>query len=125
MRVPAAVGSSAGIAAPSVAAGEPAWLASLLASPVYAAQRALAGRTALSDDAMRTLLLALAERHGRAPRAVLASVLRQPELRMRGLLAAARRVLNVEGFAVLEEEEGTGAATLNQSLLLRQFGLAD
>jgi hypothetical protein len=53
----------------------------------------------------------------------LAAALRLPEVRVRGLMAGVRRVLNVDGFAVLEEEEGTGMVHLNRDLLVAQFAL--
>jgi hypothetical protein len=90
---------------------------------VYTAQRALAGRAAPRDEQMRGVLEALAQRQGRVPRATVAATLGLPELRVRGVVAGVRRVLNVEGFAVLEEEEATGTLTLNFALLRAQFAL--
>ena len=48
-----------------------------------------------------------------------------PEVRVRGLAAGVRRVLNVEGFPILEEEEGTGTLSLNLALLRKQFSLPE
>lgn len=101
----------------------PAWIDALLGTPVYAAQRALAGRAAPRDDQMRQVLEALARHQGRAPRASVVAALGLPELRVRGVVAGVRRLLNVEGFAVLEEEEATGTLTLNLDLLRAQFAL--
>ena len=67
--------------------------------------------------------MTLAHHHWRAPRATVAAALGVPEIRLRGVIAGVRRVLNVEGFAVLEEEESTGTLSLNRELLRRQFGL--
>ncbi len=110
-------------AAASIA--QPAWVEALLSCPVYASQRALVGRTAPSDDQMRAVLGALAAGNGRVARATLASALAVPEVRVRGLAAGVRRVLNVEGFPILEEEEGTGTLSLNLALLRKQFSLAE
>jgi hypothetical protein len=126
-------GSVAAAAARSVAAGAPAtsasaaplpaWVGELLSSSVYAAQRGLAGRAAPRDEQMHQVLEALARSGGRIPRAAVAAALALPELRVRGVVAGVRRVLNVEGFAVLEEEESTGTLTLNLDLLRAQFGV--
>jgi hypothetical protein len=101
---------------------DPAWVEGLLGSSVYAAQRTLAGRMAPKDEQMRAVLAALDQFQGRAPRPALAAALGQPEIRLPGILAGVRRVLNVEGFPVIEEEEATGTVTLNRPLLARQFG---
>lgn len=109
----------------TVAASPVAWVDGVLASPVYASQRALAGRTAPRDAQIRALLETLDRYHGRAPRAAVASALGLSDMRVRGVLAGARRVLNVEGFAVLEEEDATGTVLLNRDLLRIQFGLSE
>jgi hypothetical protein len=103
----------------------PPWVDSLFASPIYKSQRALAGRAAPQDVQMRALLGALDRFQGRAPRSAVLSALTLPEIRVRGVLAGARRVLNVEGFAVLKEEEATGTLMMNLELLRVQFGLKE
>jgi hypothetical protein len=75
------------------------------------------------DEHVRLLLTVLERSQCRVSRPVLAAALGQPDIRLPGILASARRVLNVEGFAVLVEEEATGTVTLNRPLLFRQFGL--
>lgn len=103
----------------------PEWVDALLASPVYESQRRLAGRAAPQDAQMRALLAALDRFQGRAPRGAIAGALALPDIRVRGVLTGARRVLNVEGFAVLEVEEATGILMLNLDLLRVQFGLKE
>jgi hypothetical protein len=102
----------------------PGWIDAVLASPVYAAQRSLAGRMAPRDDQMRVVLDMLHRFQDRAPRTAVAAALGLPDVRVRGLVANVRRVLNVEGFAVLEEEESTGTLLLHRALLGVQFGVA-
>ena len=121
--ISAEVSSSAVPVQPSV--GAAAWIGVLLASPVFASQRGIAGRMAPRDEQLRALLETLDRYNGRAPRAAIASALSLSEMRVRGVVAGARRVLNVEGFAVLEEEEATGTLTLNRELLRVQFGLGE
>ena len=112
------------------AAGSPAptravsgWIGAVLSSTVYEAQKNLAGRMAPHDEQMQAVLAILDRYQGRAPRAAVAAALALPEVRVRGLLANVRRVLNVEGFAVLEEEESTATLLLNRALLDVQFGI--
>jgi len=99
------------------------WIASLLASPIYASQRQLAARVALPDEKMRLLLEALAERGGKLSRAALANRLSLAEVRMGGMLSAVRRMLNVDQAAVLTVDEAAGAVELNIALLQQQFQL--
>jgi len=99
------------------------WIASLLASPIYASQRQLAARVALPDDKMRLLLEALAERGGKLSRVALANRLSLAEVRMGGMLSAVRRMLNVDQAAVLTVDEAAGAVELNITLLQQQFQL--
>lgn len=103
----------------------PDWIGELLSSAVYSAQRGLVGRAAPREEQMHQVLAALANSGGRIPRAVVAAALGLPELRVRGVVAGVRRVLNVEGFPVLEEEESTGTLTLNLDLLRAQFGVGE
>lgn len=99
------------------------WVEALLASSTYTAQKQLAARVALSDEQMRTLLLALQERGGRLGGSALAQRMRLPEMRLGGALSAARRVLNVDQSPVLEWDEGARTVALNRDLLIQQFGL--
>jgi hypothetical protein len=99
------------------------WIASLLASPVYASQRQLAARVALADDKMRLLLAALSERGGKLSRNALANRLSMPEMRLSGLLSAVRRLLNVDQMPVLGVDEAAGTVELNIALLQQQFNL--
>jgi hypothetical protein len=73
---------------------------------------------------MRTVLELLDRFQNRAPRTAVAAALGLPDVRVRGLVANVRRVLNVEGFAVLEEEESTGTLLLHRALLGVQFGVS-
>ena len=106
-------------AAPSAAAED--WIETLLHSAVYASQRALAARVAPPDEQMRRLLNALAERGGKLSRAALAQRLAVPEIRLGGMLSAARRILNVDQATVLLVDESAGTVELNRALLLQQF----
>ena len=99
------------------------WVAALFSSAVYASQRQLAARVALPDEQMRRLLKALDERGGKLSRAALAQRLGVAELRLGGMLSAARRMLNVDQASVLTVDEAAGMVEVNQVLLQQQFRL--
>ncbi len=99
-----------------------AWIERLLGSPILAEQKQLSqGRGLPSDDEVRRLLGVLSERGGRMTRAALAQRMAVPPPRLAGLVAATRRLLNVDGIQVLEVETASETVVLNQSLLQQQF----
>jgi hypothetical protein len=85
----------------------------------YAAQKALAARVAPADADLRSLLEALAVRGGKLSKAALAQRLGMPAMRINCFVNAAKRVLNVDQAAVLDETAAT--VELNRELLARQF----
>ena len=78
----------------------PSWLDCLLAS-LFAAQKKLGGRAVPEDAAFDDLLSTLDGASGKLTTAALARKLGLPAFRLRGLLAVAQRVSNIDGFAVL------------------------
>jgi hypothetical protein len=109
--------------APPVPAPRSDWLGDLLGCPIYAAQRQLAARVALPDTQLRALLQALDERGGKLGRTALAQRLAVPEMRLGGMVSAARRVLNLDQAEILMSDDGDQSVSFNRALLLRQFGL--
>ena len=101
----------------------PDWVAALLASPLFAEQKRLGGRTVPPDEVFAGLLTALDAAGGKMTAAALARRLQTPLFRLRGLLAVVQRVLNVEGYAVLGRDEASDTVGLDRDLLLRQFDL--
>ncbi|MCP4659238.1 MAG: BREX-2 system phosphatase PglZ, partial [bacterium] len=99
------------------------WIGKLLESEELAVQRAQAARTRLSDDRLRRILEALDECGGKITRTALSRRLGVPLLRINGIVSALRRVLNVEGYAVLSVDEASDTVELNRRLLDTQFGL--
>jgi hypothetical protein len=99
------------------------WLSALFASPAYASQKQLAARVALPDLKMRALLEGLGERGGKLSRAAAAQRLSEPEMRLGGMLNAARRVLNLDQAPVLVVDDAAGTIELNKALLVQQFRL--
>ena len=100
-----------------------AWIDRLLATPTYGAQKRLAGRIAPTDQVITHLLQALDERGGRLSLTALAQALRQPVIRMSGLVSAAARVLNVDQTRILNLDRPTETVTLDRTLLELQFEL--
>ena len=100
---------------------ENSWIEALLQSPTFVSQTKSAGPAAPRPELVRGFLVALDERGGKILKRVLAQRLEQPELRINGIIATMRRLLNVDGYAVLSIEEDTIA--LNLELLKVQFGL--
>ena len=103
--------------------GLPDWVKALLASPLFAEQKRLGGRTVPPDEVFGEFLAALDGAGGKMTATALARRLRAPLFRLRGLLAVVQRVLNVEGYAVLGRDEASDTVGLDRDLLLRQFDL--
>jgi hypothetical protein len=101
----------------------PAWVTALLGSATYRAQVAAAGRQAPGDDRTRAFLEALASRGGKLTVAALARTLGVPALRLPGLIATMMRVLNLDGYPVLQTDDVAETVELNRALLERQFGM--
>lgn len=100
----------------------PSWLDRFFASPSLLGQKALSsGRGLPSDDEVRRLLLALTERGGRMTRVALAQRIGIPPFRLTGLVAATRRLVNVDGLQVLDVDEASDTVILNRPLLEQQF----
>jgi hypothetical protein len=99
-----------------------AWIAELVGSENYAAQRRLAGRGAPTDDQVSALLVALSARGGRLSRATLAQAMAIPLLRVGGVVSASRRVLNLDQAQVLREDGED--VVFNERLARTQFGLS-
>lgn len=108
--------------APTPAVEAAGWIDELLASPIFEEQREAAGRQALDDDSIEIFLSVLDQAGGVAPPAVFADVTDLPPSRIRTKLEAMRRMLNLDGYAVLTIESD-GTARLNRELLATQFEL--
>ncbi len=108
------------VATPDTAAP---WIEGVLRSEVFAAQKGLAGRVRIDDTLLQRLLAALAARGGSMTTPALAGALDLPEHRLPGLLAVVRRLLNVEGYAILDHQDAANTVVLNIPLLKKQFEL--
>ena len=100
------------------------WIDRLIETSLFAEQRQQAARTALPEERIRTILTALDARGGKLTGPALAENLGVPLFRLGGIVSALRRVLNVDGYAVLSVDESSETVELNRDLLDAQFGLA-
>jgi hypothetical protein len=99
------------------------WIKALLLSDVLAVQRRLAGRARIDDALFQQCVAALVSRGGSMTTPALAGAIGVPEHRLPGLLAVMQRLLNVEGYAVLDRQEAANTVLLNVALLKKQFEL--
>jgi hypothetical protein len=100
------------------------WIDTLFASPLYQEQYARVGRNPPNPETIKRVLLALKERQGTLLKSVLVQCSGEPEIRLPGLLAMLRRILNVEGYQVLGVDEASGTVRLNLDLLRTQFDIS-
>jgi len=107
----------------TVAATCPAWIAALLASPLFEEQKKLGGRAVPSNELFVKLLAAVDGRSGKITSPALARAIEYPPLRLRTTLAAAQRVLNIDGYSVLIRDDVSDTIELDRNLLCRQFDL--
>jgi hypothetical protein len=108
---------------PMLSTAEPEWIRELLRSPMFKAQKKIAGRAAPTDERARRILQALAERGGKLTRRALAARLGEAEVRLDGIIAAIQRLLNVDGYPVLSVDRPSDTVELNLELLAKQFEL--
>ncbi len=101
------------------------WIVALLASETLGDQKRLGGRAIPSDDVFSRLLEIIDDRGGKITSTALAKSIGYSPLRLRGLLAVAQRVLNIDGYAVLTRDESSDTVSLDLPLLLRQFDLIE
>lgn len=99
--------ASAGWPADATPAAVPEWVNQLVESEVFDAQiSALRGRR-LEVDKLRSLLAALDNAGGRLPHNEIAAATWTAPHRVRGLVATIGSVLNIDGYAVLQDEGET------------------
>ena len=102
---------------------EEPWIKALLQSEMFAVQKRLIGRVHLDDVTVQRLIAALVSRGGTMTTAALAGAIGVPEHRLPGLLAVIQRLLNVEGYAILDRQDAANTVVLNIPLLKKQFEL--
>lgn len=105
-------------------AGEATWVDRLFSSETFQHQRELHKRVKLEDQRIRDILLALDER-GKLTSMALAQRLGVPSVRLPGILASLRRLINVDGYEVIAVNEVSDTVSLDRTLLFRQFELEE
>lgn len=98
------------------------WAERVLASEVYLAQRARVPRP-LEDEVIKQALALLQANPAGVPARALAAHLEVPEVRLPGLIQVLQRLLNVDGYMVIANDEATGLVRFDADLAARQFGV--
>jgi hypothetical protein len=93
----------------------------VLASTTYAEQKRMAGRRALDDRTAEAVLRALVDRGGRAHQDTVAAAAGIPTADVGQVFAAVRRLLNVDGYGVIELDTDGVTLRLDEHLLREQF----
>jgi hypothetical protein len=101
------------------------WIDAMMQSPIYQEQKQMGARTALDDKRVRRFLEALDARGGKMTRPALAKTLEIPRMRFPGMLAALRRLLNVDGYSILDVNENTDMVELDKKFLFTQYEIKD
>jgi hypothetical protein len=117
-----AVETQPALPAPAAVGSVPAWVSTLLRSEVMEQQKGLATRAQISEELISRCLLLLESKAGVAPISVLARELNLPQFRVGGFVAQLQRLLNVEGYLVLETD-ASQTLRLNKELLFKQFDI--
>ncbi len=97
------------------------WIDQLLATEIMTERLSRLRRGAMPADQLAVLLKLLDSRGGTATRVAVARALDVPEARLGSQIAAAQRVVNIDGYDVLQMEGDT--VRLNATLLKTQVGL--
>jgi hypothetical protein len=105
------------------AAAVPPLVTALLASPTYRTRHKLAGRAGLPDDRVAALLGALIGAGGRARIDSMAAEAGIPAHRINLTVTALRRLLQIEGYPVLDVDPDRQTLVLDERLLREQFQL--
>ncbi|GAA2591868.1 BREX-2 system phosphatase PglZ [Dactylosporangium fulvum] len=108
-------------APPAPAPQSPALVDALLASEVYAQRRGT--RAPLPDERVRAMLTALLANNDRVARDTLAALAGIPDHRTGPTITALQKLLQVEGYPVLEIDADGRTVVLNRALLIEQFHL--
>ena len=100
----------------------PSWIALLLGSEVMKQQKGHANRTQVSEDQIARCLALLDSKGGVIPVSTLGPELNLLAFRVGGFVATLQRLLNVEGYPVLELD-ASQSLRLNRDLLFTQFDI--
>jgi len=99
------------------------WVKGLLSSQVLARQKEMGGRARVTDEQIESVVTLLGNRGGTMTEAALAGAMGLPAHRLSGMVAVMQRILNVEGYPILDRQEASDTVVLNIPLLKKQFEL--
>ena len=97
------------------------WIKDLLSSSVFAQQAEIMGKQAPKNEQIIAFLGSMEKRGNSVLLATLSADLGMPVFRLRGLLSTLCRLLNVDGYAVVQEDRDSETITLDRKLLAKQF----
>ena len=120
---PVAVPASPAVASHPAPAPAPAWVQTLVESELFKAQLSRAGRSVPSPLEVAKFIAIMVARGGKLTRPALARAVNMPELRIGGYVSQLRRILNVDGYPIVNVHEESSTVELNEALLKAQFDL--
>lgn len=97
------------------------WIAALMQSGVFLAQKELVKRHLPSEEDVRKVLEVLHRQGGSMTRAAFAVKVGVDPPRVDGFLAKVARLLNIDGYEILKLDRERDVVTLQEDLLLTQF----
>jgi hypothetical protein len=98
------------------------WIDALFESSLYQVIKSRSGR-GIKDEQLRTLLELMDNQQGQVMEAIIVRKLSIPKIRLRGFLAGAQKLLNVDGYPILSVERDSQTVKLNITDLKQQFEL--
>ncbi|UZE96941.1 BREX-2 system phosphatase PglZ [Alkalimarinus alittae] len=99
------------------------WISDIFTSAVYQQAKQRVGRNAVKDEQLMALIELLSQQNGQAMEAAVLRHLSLPKIRLRGFLAGAQKLLNVDGYPILSVERDSQTIKLNLTDLKKQFEL--
>ena len=99
------------------------WIDALLESAVYSSQCELVQKHAPKADQIRAVVATLTAEGGSMTPVGFANKVGVPLMRVDGLLARVRRILNFDGYEVLVHDRERNLVELDVELLVKQFEL--
>ena len=99
----------------------PEWIRSLLASPIYQAQKKRVGRAALPDDVLTQVLLEIELQGRKTNLPTLARNMNCSITSLRDQVTKLQRLLNIDGYSIVNYDKRSNIVELNIQLLCQQF----
>jgi DNA-binding Lrp family transcriptional regulator len=94
-----------------------------LASSIYQAQQKRVGRSALAEDILTRILEVIEGQGGQITLSTLARSMNCSTASLRDRLIKLQRLLNIDGYAIIDYDQRSYTIRLNIQLLCQQFDL--